>query len=51
VSLAGELPCRSDAQVLERLVARVPGVVAVRSELVWEEDDTGRRPRTAAVMR
>ena len=50
-SLSGELACRSDAQVLERLVARVPGVVAVRSQVTWLEDDTGRRPRSAAVIR
>ena len=45
VSLAGALPCRSDVHVLERLVARVPGAVAVRSELTWQVDDTGRRSR------
>jgi CBS domain-containing protein len=48
VTLAGQLEGRSDAVVLERLVARVPGVVSVRSELTWREDDTGRRPVAAA---
>jgi CBS domain-containing protein len=47
VVLSGELATKSDALVLERLVARVPGVVAQRSLLTWRDDDTGRR--TAAV--
>ena len=48
VTLSGELDGRSDAVVLERLVARVPGVVSVRSKVTWREDDTGRRPVAAA---
>lgn len=39
VALAGELERRSVAEVLPRLVARVPGVVSVRSELTWRDDD------------
>jgi CBS domain-containing protein len=42
VVLSGELAGKSDALVLERLVARVPGVVVVRSLLTWREDDTAR---------
>jgi hypothetical protein len=30
---------RSDAESLPRLVRMVPGVVEVRSELSWSEDD------------
>jgi CBS domain-containing protein len=44
VTVAGEVDVKSEAAVLDRLVARVPGVVSVRCELTWREDDTGRRP-------
>ena len=45
VKLAGMLQTRSDATLLERMVARIPGVVAVTSELTWNVDDTRRRER------
>jgi CBS domain-containing protein len=35
VTLAGEVEQRADAELLEKHVAAVPGVVAVRSELRW----------------
>jgi osmotically-inducible protein OsmY len=40
VTLAGTLDNRADATVLEALVRRVPGVVGVRSKLVWRDDGT-----------
>lgn len=43
VRLSGHREMRSDALLVERLVARVPGVVSVRSELSWTTDDTTRR--------
>jgi len=43
VTLAGELPTQSDSVLLERLVRRVPGVVALTSTLTWRLDDTGKR--------
>jgi CBS domain-containing protein len=43
VSLAGRLEQRSDAELLAKLVRRVPGVIAVESRLTWRIDDTGRR--------
>ena len=45
VHLAGKLETRSEACLLERLTARVPGVVSVESELTWTSDDTTRRAR------
>jgi CBS domain-containing protein len=39
VRLAGKLERRSDAELLERFVARVPGVVTVNSTLRWSWDD------------
>jgi hypothetical protein len=43
VALHGEVEGRSDAQLIERMVARVPGVVGVRSELTWRVDDLSRK--------
>jgi CBS domain-containing protein len=43
VALAGQLEGRSDVQLLQALVERVPGVVGVRSEVTWRVDDTKRR--------
>jgi CBS domain-containing protein len=40
VLLGGVLGRRSQADLLPKLVAAVPGVVAVRSELTWRLDDT-----------
>lgn len=48
VALHGRLPALSDARVVERLAARVPGVVSVRSELTWSVDDSGREAMRAA---
>jgi CBS domain-containing protein len=38
VVLTGSVRRRSDADILPRLVRSVPGVVDVRSELRWSED-------------
>jgi CBS domain-containing protein len=43
VTLRGEVEGRSDAALIERLVARVPGVVGVTSELTWRVDDLSRK--------
>ncbi len=43
VTLAGRLPRRSDVEVLERLVSRVPGVTTVSSSVAWQADDISRR--------
>jgi CBS domain-containing protein len=43
VTLSGRLHGRSDAQLLERFVARVPGVIEVNADLTWEHDDTNRK--------
>ena len=40
VTLTGRLDNRADAEVLEALVSRVPGVVGVHSKLAWTDDDT-----------
>lgn len=47
VTLAGELPLRSDVELLERLAAEVPGVVAVRSRVRFGRDDEGGSRRLA----
>jgi CBS domain-containing protein len=39
VTLSGELERRSDAELLQRFVARVPGVVSVESTVTWAWDD------------
>jgi CBS domain-containing protein len=39
VALAGEVETKTDADVIARLAARVPGVVAVSSRLTWRSDD------------
>lgn len=39
VTLSGQVERRSDAELLARLAARVPGVISVRSTLGWEQDD------------
>jgi CBS domain-containing protein len=48
VGLSGGLERKSDAELLERLAARVPGVVAVESTVVWDVDDTTRKARRLA---
>ena len=44
-ALSGRLQTRSDVELLNRLAARVPGVVAVESTVVWDVDDTTRKSR------
>ena len=39
VTLRGHIEQRRDAELLPKLAARVPGVVGVRSDLTWSEDD------------
>jgi CBS domain-containing protein len=47
VTLAGETAQRIDVELLPRLVARIPGVLSVRSNLSWREDDRDRaQPRS-----
>jgi CBS domain-containing protein len=51
VALAGEAETRTEAQLLEAFVRRVPGVVDVRSEVSWEVDDLARRTSSARLPR
>ncbi len=44
-ALSGRLHTRSDVELLDKLVARVPGVVAVDSTVAWNVDDTTRKGR------
>ena len=44
-ALSGKLDRRSDAELLGRLVRRVPGVVSVESDVSWHVDDVRRRAR------
>ena len=39
IILTGTLRLRSEAEVLRKVIAKVPGVVGVTSELTWTEDD------------
>lgn len=39
ITLTGELRLRSEAEILPKVIAKVPGVVEVTSELTWSEDD------------
>lgn len=48
VRLDGTLPMRSEVALLERLAARVPGVVSVECDVRWTVDDTRRRAGFAA---
>ena len=43
VELTGRLPMRSEAEMLARLAARVPGVISVTSTVLWNFDDTTRK--------
>ena len=45
VAFEGLVETRSDAQLIERLAGRVPGVVSVRSSLTWRFDDIRRKPK------
>jgi CBS domain-containing protein len=47
VTLTGRLHRRTDAELLDRLAARVPGVLSVESDVRWEIDDTTRKGRRA----
>jgi osmotically-inducible protein OsmY len=47
VELSGQLHTRTDVNLLERLAARIPGVVSVESTVLWEVDDTTRKGRRA----
>jgi CBS domain-containing protein len=40
VRLTGNVETRSEAELLERLSARVPGVISVEADLTWAMDDT-----------
>jgi CBS domain-containing protein len=46
-TLSGRLDKRSDVELLSRMVARIPGLVAVESNVAWDIDDTTRRGRRA----
>jgi CBS domain-containing protein len=48
VELSGEIERRSDAELLPRLVSRVPGVVSVRAHITWREDDSKPTKRSYA---
>ena len=43
--LSGRLPIRSDVELLNKLAARIPGVVAVESTVEWDVDETTRKGR------
>ena len=45
VRLTGKVETRSEAEVLERLSARVPGVISVEADLTWTIDDTTRKAK------
>jgi CBS-domain-containing membrane protein len=38
-TIAGSVRTRTEAEILPKLVAKVPGVVSVRSELTWTDDE------------
>ena len=48
VTLAGRVETRTTAHLVASYVRRVPGVVAVHSELEWRVEDLVRRRRTLA---
>lgn len=45
VRLTGKVETRSEAEALERLSARVPGVISVEADLTWAIDDTTRKAK------
>ena len=45
VRLSGQVETATDAVVLQKLVAQVPGVVSVNAELAWRFDDAERERR------
>lgn len=42
VTVSGQVTNRSDAELMEAYVRRVPGVVSVTCQLTWAHDDRGR---------
>jgi CBS domain-containing protein len=48
VTLSGEVDNRSTAELVEAYIRRVPGVVSVHSDLVYQIDDLSRRVAAAA---
>lgn len=50
VTLDGFIRRRTDAELVESLVARIPGVVEVTSSIRWREDNTKRQPRSPLVL-
>lgn len=46
VSISGSVGRRSTAEMVERVIAMVPGVMAVRADLRWTQDDSRVRPAT-----
>lgn len=51
VTLTGELDTRTEAELVEAFARRVPGVVAVESQLTWRVDDLSRRALAQQVPR
>ena len=50
VHVKGEVPNRSDARLLEQLSARLEGVVAVESDLMWAVDDSKNPDEPTGVL-
>jgi CBS domain-containing protein len=44
VALRGQVETRSEAETIEGLVSRVPGVVSVKTSIAWEIDDRASLP-------
>ena len=51
VRLSGEVDTKTSAELVAEYAGRIPGVVAVASELTWSVDDQARRTRNARVPR
>ena len=49
VTIAGEAENRTDAELIDEHIRRVPGVTSVCSELRWQIDDRARRTLASAV--
>jgi CBS domain-containing protein len=49
VTVTGEAENRTDAELIEEHIRRVPGVASVRSDLHWKIDDRARRTVASAV--
>jgi CBS domain-containing protein len=48
VTISGEVENRTTAELIERYVRRVPGVVGVTAKLTWQIDDLVRRVKVGA---